>query len=82
MSLILLGCPIVLGLVVATNSIAVLYILGGGILALAFIGSILAIALAVYCRLANAWAIVGLVNGILAILASLAVTALILLGDL
>ena len=81
MALILLGCPIVLGLVVATNSVAVLYILGGGILALAFIGSILAITLAVYCRLANAWAIVGLVNGILAILASLAVTALILFGE-
>ena len=82
MSLILLGCPIVLGLVVATSSVAVLYILGGGILTLAFICSILAITLAVYSRLANAWAIVGLVNGILAILASLAVTALILLEGL
>jgi hypothetical protein len=82
LGLILLGCPIVLGLVVATNSVAVLYILGGGIVTLSLIGSVLAISLAVYSRLANAWAIVGLVNGILAILASLAVTALILLEGL
>ncbi len=43
MALILLGCPIVLGLVIMTNSVAIFYILGGGILALSFIGSILAI---------------------------------------
>jgi hypothetical protein len=79
MALILLGAPMVSGLVLATQSVAVLYILGGGILVVTFIVGILAITLATYVRLASSWAIVGLVNGMLSMLACLALAALIFL---
>jgi hypothetical protein len=79
MALILLGAPMVSGLVLATQSVAVLYILGGGILVVTFIVGILAITLATHVRLASSWAIVGLVNGMLSMLACLALAALIFL---
>ncbi len=80
LALILLGCPMVVGLFMMTESVALLYILGGMTLALSVIISTLAIVLAGYCRLASGWAIVGLVNGILWLLASLALTGLLIIA--
>ncbi len=71
MALIMLGGPLTFVLVIATSSMTVFYLFGGGILALTFIVSTLAITLASYVRLASPWAIVGLVNGILSIFACL-----------
>lgn len=77
MALIMLGGPLTFVLVLATNSTTVFYLFGGGIFALTFIVSTLAITLASYVRLESPWAIVGLVNGILSILASLGFGALV-----
>ncbi len=77
MALIMLGGPLAFVLVVATNSMTVFYLFGGGIIALTFIVSTLAITLASYVRLASPWAIVGLVNGILSIFACLVLGVLV-----
>jgi hypothetical protein len=80
LTLLLLGLPIVFGLVILSDSEFVLFAFGGGILALAFVGSALAIVLAAYCRMASGWAIAGLVNGILGILACIGLPALLFLA--
>jgi hypothetical protein len=77
MALVMLGGPLAFGLVLATDSITVFYLFGGGIVALTFIVSTLAITLASYVRLASPWAIVGLVNGILSIFACLGLGVLV-----
>jgi hypothetical protein len=79
MALIVLGCPMAYGMAVSLQSTTVLCLLGGGVLCFSFIGSSLAIVLAAYCRLASGWAIVGLVNGILWLLACLGLTILLVL---
>jgi hypothetical protein len=79
LTLMLLGLPIIIGLLILTNSEVVFLTLGGGLLALSFIGSALAIVLAAYCRMASGWAIVGLVNGILGILACIGLPVLLYL---
>jgi hypothetical protein len=79
LTLILLGTPMIYGLTILTESEAVFLALGGGNLTLSFLGSILAIVLAIYSRLASPWAIVGLVSGILSILACLGIPLLIIL---
>lgn len=81
-ALLILGLPMAYGIAVLTGSEAVLFIVGGGALALSFITSILAITLTIYCRLAGPWAIVGLVNGILSILVWLGLMALVILDSL
>jgi hypothetical protein len=78
-SLLLLGCPSAIGMAVLAQSQAVLFIAGGGVLALSFIGSSLAIVLAAYSRLAGAWALVGLVNGIVSVLGGLVLTGFVIL---
>ena len=82
MGLILVGCPMVYGITVMTGSLAIFFILGGGVLVLSLIGSTLAVVLAAYCRLASGWAIVGLVNGILWMLATFGLSILMLLEGL
>ena len=82
MGLLLLGCPMVLGLAVLTRSEAVLLIAGGGLMALSLIGSCMAIALAAYSRLASTWAVIGLVNGIISILAGLGLTTFVSIAGL
>ena len=77
-SMLLLGVPMMYGLAVLLQSEAVLFILGGGVLALSLIVSIVGIVLASRCRLSSAWAIVGLVNGILSILGALCLPILVL----
>ena len=67
--LILLGGPLVFGLCVLMQSEVALFMLGGGDLALSFVGGVLAIALAFYARFQHPWAIVGLMSGILSIVA-------------
>jgi len=79
MSLLLLGCPSALGMAILAKSEAVLVIAGGGVLALSLIGSSVAIVLAAYSRMAGAWAIVGLVTGIVSILGGLALTTFVAL---
>jgi hypothetical protein len=79
LAMILLGTPIVYGLAIATQSEFVLLGLGGANLALCFVGAILAIALTIHSRLSSPWAIVGLVNGVLSILACVGAPFLILL---
>jgi hypothetical protein len=82
MALLLLGFPMVFALVVLTQSEALYYVAGGGVLALSFIGSSIAIVLAAYSRLASAWSVVGLVNGIVSVLGGLALTAFITLVEI
>lgn len=79
LGLLLLGCPAALGLGILTQSEGVLLLAGGGTLALSFFGSLVAIALAGYSRMASAWAVVGLVNGILSILSGIGLIAFVLL---
>jgi hypothetical protein len=79
LAMILLGTPMVFVIGVVMQSELILLGLGGAILALCFVVAVLAIALTVHSRLASAWAIVGLVNGILSILACLGVPLLVLL---
>jgi hypothetical protein len=79
LALILLGTPMTYGLGIVTQSELVLLGLGGAVLALSFVGAVLAITLTIHSRLASPWAIVGLVNGILSILACLGVPPLIFL---
>jgi hypothetical protein len=73
--LVLLGCPAALGLAILTRSELVYLLVGGGTIALSFIGSFVAITLAGYSRMTSAWAVVGLVNGILTLLSGLCLTA-------
>jgi hypothetical protein len=61
-----------------SGSMAALYILGGGALTLAFFASIPGIALALYSRMAGAWAVVGAVTAGLSILGSFSLLALTL----
>ncbi len=79
LALILLGCPLVYGLLLLTGSELLFLTLGGGILALSFVGSSLAIVLAAYCRMASSWAIVALMSGIFTILAGFGVLTLVFL---
>ncbi len=79
LAMILLGPPIIYGLTIATQSDVVFFGLGCANLVLCFVVAILAIALTIPSRLASPWAIVGLVNGILSILACLGLPFLILL---
>jgi hypothetical protein len=79
MGLIMLGIPLAYGIAVTFQSEAALIVLGGGILAMSFFGSALAIVLAACCRLINGWAITGLVNGILWLFACLGLLTLLVL---
>ncbi len=79
MGLIMLGIPLAYGIAVTFQSEVALIALGGGILAMSFIGSALAIVLAACCRLINGWAITGLVNGVLWLFACLGLLALLVL---
>lgn len=82
LGLLLLGCPAALGLAILTQSQGVLLLAGGGMMALSLFISFVAISLAGYSRMASAWAVVGLVNGILSILSGLSLTAFVLLVNL
>ena len=77
-SMLLLGVPLTYGVAVLFQSEAVLFILGGGVLALTLISAIVGIVLAARCRLSSSWAVVGLVNGILSILGTLCAPVLVL----
>ena len=77
-SMLLLGVPMTYGLAVLFQSEAVLFILGGGVLALSLIGGIVGIVLAARCRLSTAWGVVGLVNGLLSILGAICAPLLVL----
>jgi hypothetical protein len=79
LSILLLGVPLTWGMAVLFRSEAVLFILGGGTLALTLVVSIVGIVLAARCRLSSAWAVVGLVNGILSILGALGAPVSVLL---
>jgi len=79
MALTILGYPLTYVVAVALNSEAILIVLGGGILAVSLVGGALAIVLAACCRLANGWAITGLVTGILWTCMSLGLSAFVVL---
>jgi hypothetical protein len=70
-SLLLLAVPLTFALAVLLQSEAVLFIIGGAVVVLTLIVSIVGIVLAARCRLSSAWAVVGLVNGILSILGAI-----------
>lgn len=70
-SMLLLGIPVTFGLTILLQSEVVLLILGGGVLLLTLVVGIVGIVLAARCRLSSAWAVVGLVNGILSILGAI-----------
>jgi hypothetical protein len=61
-----------------SGSIAAFYILGGGALSLALLASIPGIGLAIYSRMAGAWAVVGVVTAALSILGSFSLLAITL----
>jgi hypothetical protein len=77
LAVITLGSVVVWGLDLLIESEVVFLGLGGGELTLSFLLGVLAITLAVYSRQASAWAIVGVVSGILSILACFGVPALV-----
>jgi hypothetical protein len=76
---LILFLPLDYWLAVAFGSAAVLFILGGGMLCLGLIGSILAIVFASYSRMASAWAVVGVVTGAVSLLLSFTLPILVFL---
>jgi hypothetical protein len=79
LALITMGSAVVYGLLLLTGSEVAFLGLGGGELTLSFLLGFLAITLAVYSRQPSLWAIVGLVSGILSILACFGVPTIVFL---
>ncbi len=65
--------PVLFSIAMFANSMTPVYGVFVGTAGLSFVMGLIAIALAIYARLQGAWAVVGLVTGILASLFSLAV---------
>jgi hypothetical protein len=69
--LLILNFPIVIGLANMANLGVALLIIWYMITAIAFVGSVTAVSLAVYSRFQSYWAVTGLITGIMGLLGSL-----------
>jgi hypothetical protein len=64
---------------VALDSQALAFVLGGGNLLLVFATGVLGLALGIHARKSGAWALVGIVTSVLALVLSLIVVAVVIL---
>ena len=74
--------PLGYALAIPFQSIAVFCVISGGSVGMGFVAAIIAVVLAIYNRLAGAWAVVGMVTSVLAMLISITAILLVFLVGL